>query len=119
MDVSELFAAIDRRDAQAFGQFIAEEGTFRMGSLPATVGPEATTEFVRGFFGTLSWVRHENLVTYGSGENLFIEGDVTYGLPNGTEVTVPFLNRLRVEGDKAAEYRIYLDPTPVAAAFAQ
>lgn len=118
MDVNALFAAIDRMDAEAFASFIAENGTFRMGSYPAVVGQPATAQFVDGFFKTLDHVRHVVSRIYETGDNLFIEGEVTYGLLNGKEVTVPFLNRLKLAGDQAAEYLIFLDPSPVAAALA-
>ncbi|RYG24971.1 nuclear transport factor 2 family protein [bacterium] len=118
MDVAGLFAAIDARDAEAFGSYIAEGGIFRMGSYPPVQGPTEATEFVRGFFAGLDHVRHEILQTYEASGQLFIEGNVTYGLKNGKEVMVPFLNRLLVRGDKAEQYMIYLDPTPVAAAMA-
>ncbi len=118
MDVPALFAAIDRLDATAFASFIAEDGVFQMGSYLPVQGRPATESFVAGFFGTLCYTRHSGLRTYEAGENLFVEGRVAYGLPNGKEVEVPFLNRLRLEGGLAAEYLIYLDPTPVAAALA-
>jgi hypothetical protein len=118
MDLCALFNAIDRRDAAGFASFIAEGGTFRMGSYPATTGPAEAETFVGGFFESLDHVNHVVERTYETDGQLFIEGKVTYGLLNGQEVTVPFLNRLRVDGAKAAEYLIYLDPTPVTRALA-
>lgn len=118
MDVKGLFAAIDRMDAKAFASYLAPDGVFRMGSYPPVRGQAAAETFVEGFFKTLHHVRHEVTSTYEADGQTFLEGTVTYGLPNGKEVSVPFLNRLRLEGDRATEYLIYLDPTPVVAALA-
>ena len=118
MDTAALFAAIDRMDAPAFAAFLTEGGTFRMGANPPVVGRPAVEAFVAAFWGALDSSRHTDLRSYATDDALFLEGTVTYGLKNGRDVAVPFLNRLRLEGHLAAEYLIYLDPTPVAAAMA-
>ena len=119
MDTDALFAAIDRQDPEGFAHFLTEGGLFRMGASPPVHGREATADFVRGFWEEVESSRHSGVVAYGFGDDLFLEGIVTYGLKNGREVSVPFLNRLLLENDLAAEYLIYLDPTPVLAAMAE
>ena len=118
MDITALFAAIDRKDAPGFAAFLTEDATFRMGSAPPVHGRAAVEAFVRGFFGTIEGSRHTDLRAVAAGDALFLEGTVDYCLPNGRSVAVPFLNRLRLEGGLAAEYLVYLDPTPVMAALA-
>ncbi len=44
----------------------------------------------------------------------FVQGSVTYCLPDGRSVSIPFLNLFRLRGEKIAEYRVYVDPTPLA-----
>ena len=119
MDTNALFAAIDRKDAAGFASFLTEDAVFRMGSNPPVRGRRAAQDFVAGFFLTIEGSRHTGLREYEAGDGLFLEGTVDYALPNGRSVAVPFLNRLRLEGGLAAEYLIYLDPAPVAAAMSQ
>lgn len=118
MDTNALFASIDRMDPEGFAAFLTEEGTFRMGSYPPVTGRASVAEFVRGFWTTVQTSAHSGIRVYDAEDARFVEGTVTYGLKNGKTVGVPFLNRFRMEGDLIAEYLIYLDPTPVAAAMA-
>lgn len=119
MDTATLFSTIDRKDAVGFASFLTPDVTFRMGSNPAVVGRDVAEAFVAGFFSTIEGSRHSDLREYAMGDDLFLEGTVSYLLANGKEIAVPFLNRLRLVDGLAAEYRIYLDPTPVMTALTQ
>ena len=41
-----------------------------------------------------------------------VEAMVTYELPNGTVVVLPCTSTLRLKGEKIADYRIFIEPSP-------
>jgi ketosteroid isomerase-like protein len=114
--VRNLFQSIDQRDAHTFSEFLAEDGVFRYGSQPAVAGREAVRDYVAGFFSGLSGVRHELTGFWWGQENkvCFVQGNVIYHLANDAQVTVPFLNLLRMRDAAIVEYLVYTDPTPLS-----
>ena len=116
--IDRVFQSIDAMDAEAFSDFITEDGSFRYGSGPAVEGRAAIREYVAGFFSTLKSIRHRLIGTWEveDGAIVIVQGEVTYTLPNDAEVPVPFLNLFRMDGDHVRDYLVYADPTPMAEA---
>ena len=112
--LSELLAAIDAQDAGKFASFLTEDVVFRYGSNPPVHGRQAVHDFVAGFFGSLDALRHRLSAEWENGDALICEGEVTYTLPGGEEVTVPFVNVFGMRNSKIKDYKIYIDPTPLA-----
>ena len=113
--VRQLFHSIDARDASAFAAYLAEDGTFRYGSQPAVVGNAAVREHVAAFFSGLNGLSHE-LTGFWWGaarDTCFVQGEVTYHLPNATQVTLPFLNLFHMRDMAIVDYLVYTDPTPL------
>lgn len=110
----ELLAAIDAQDAGKFASFLTEDVVFRYGSSAPVRGRQAVQDYVAGFFGSLDSLSHRLLAEWESGGAVICEGEATYTLPGGKEVTVPFVNVLGMEDSKIKEYKIYVDPTPLA-----
>ncbi|MGB5331847.1 MAG: nuclear transport factor 2 family protein [Woeseiaceae bacterium] len=114
-DAGGMFAAIDRKDAQAFVGFLTEDAVFRFGSAPAVRGREAIAAAVDGFFGTIAGCSHAVQNTLADGTTLVCEGEVTYRRHNGTEITLPFTDIFEFHGDLIAQYKIYIDIGPLYA----
>lgn len=113
--VRQLFQSIDARDATAFAAYLAEDGAFRYGSQQAVIGRAAVREHVAGFFSGVSGLSHDLAGFWwgGTGEICFVQGEVTYHLPNATRVTLPFLNLFRMRDSAIVDYLVYTDPTPL------
>ena len=47
------------------------------------------------------------------------EAEVTYTLSSGTNVTIPYVDVLRLDGEFVYDYRIYIDLTPLEQALTQ
>ncbi len=109
----QLFAVIDRMDVEEFVSHLADDSRFIYGSQPAVQGKEAIRQSISEFFGTLNGIGHNLLRTWVVEDTRFCEGEVTYDLPDGRIVTIPFMNIFDMEGEKIQEYRIYVDPTPL------
>ena len=110
-----LFVAIDANDATAFVSFLTDDAVFRFGSAPAVQGRAAIHAAVDGFFETIAGCTHTVHKSIGSGATLVCEGEVTYRRHNGTEITLPFADVLEYDGDLIADYKIYMDITPLYA----
>lgn len=114
-DTGGLFAAIDRQDAAAFVGFLTDDAVFRFGSAPPVQGKASIQTAVDGFFGTIAGCSHAVHKTISGGPTLVCEGEVTYRRHNGTEVTLPFTDVFEYDGDRIAQYKIYMDVNPLYA----
>ena len=56
--------------------------------------------------------------TVDNGDIVFVNGDITYTLPNDSVITIPFLNQFIMDGEKIEKYHIYIDPEPLMSAVA-
>lgn len=113
--MSGLFAAIDRKDADAFAGFLAEDAVFRYGNLPAVTGRGAIRDFVAGFFGSIRAVSHTVLESWQAGDAVICRGEVAYTRHDGSTLSVPFANILRLTGERVRDYLIYVDASALHA----
>jgi hypothetical protein len=114
INVGDVFATIDRMDADGVAAFMTEEGVFRYGSNKPVRGRGPVRDYVAGFFGTITALRHRLTGTWEGKGSLVCEGEVTYTMLDGRDVTLPFVDVFRLEGDKVSDWLIYIDPTPMA-----
>lgn len=113
VDTGGLFAAIDANDAAAFVGYLTEDAVFRFGSAPAVSGRAAIQAAVDGFFGTIAGCSHQVHNTLASGSTLVCEGEVTYTRVDGSLIILPFTDVFEYDGDLIAQYKIYMDISPL------
>jgi len=113
MDAAQLpalFAAIDRRDVEAFAQFLSPDAVFRFSAQPEVAGKAAVVAAVQGFFGGIAGIEHALERSWELPDALVCEGQVTYTRLDGQRVSVPFANVLALAPDGLiGEYRVYVD----------
>ena len=109
LDTGGLFAAIDAQDGAAFASYLTDDAVFRFGSAPPVQGRAAVQAAVEAFFDSIAGLSHSISRTLGAGSTLFLEGEVTYTRLDGGKIVVPFVDVFEYEGDKIAEYKIYID----------
>lgn len=114
-DIGGLFRAIDARDGTAFVGYLTDDAVFRFGSAPPVRGRAAIQAAVEGFFDTIAGLSHAIHNTLSDGSNLVCEGEVTYTRHDGSTIVIPFANVFEYEGDRIAEYKIYIDIAPLYA----
>jgi ketosteroid isomerase-like protein len=108
--LATLFAAIDRMDADAFTAHLTDSVEFQFGNLPVVRGSEQVSAFVSAFFGSIRSLRHELAEHWVCGGGTIIcRGVVTYERHDGSTLSVPFANIIKIAGNRAFEYRIYAD----------
>ena len=114
-DTDGLFAAIDANDAAAFVAYLTDDAVFRFGSAPAVSGRAAIEAAVGGFFDTIGGCSHRVTNLLGNGSTLICEGDVTYRRHDGSEITLPFADVFEYDDELIAQYKIYMDISPLYA----
>jgi ketosteroid isomerase-like protein len=107
--IKALFAAVDSKDAAAFGELISDDCRFRFGNQEFISGKEPVMRYVAGFFGSIQDLRHEILDTWSVDDAIICQGYVTYIRHNGSSLTVPFANVLKLAASQIREYLIFAD----------
>jgi uncharacterized protein (TIGR02246 family) len=107
--ISELFQAIDSKDAKAFASFFSPDSRFVFGNVPPVAGVEEIRKFVAGFFDSIAALSHRIEGNWDIPGGLVCHGQVTYTCHDGSTLTVPFANILKVGSSGITEYLIFAD----------
>ena len=111
--VKRLFSSVDNMDTEAFLDFLEDDALFRFGSEQAVTGKEAIRETIEGFFASIKGLRHEILEIWFEAGAVICQGEVTYTRSDDSDITIPFVNILRMGGNRIREYLIYIDIKPL------
>jgi ketosteroid isomerase-like protein len=111
----DVFATFDAKDVAALAGFMTDDVELRLGNAPMIKGRTAFVDAVNAFLSSIAGVRHEILTVYTDGDAAIVEFDVHYTRHDGNVVTVPCCNVFRLDRGLIAEYRSYIDATPVYA----
>jgi hypothetical protein len=110
-----LCRTIDRKDTQAFVSYLTDDCEFRFANGPAAVGHAAIGAAVDGFWASIKASEHEVLHHWGDATSAVCEGTCLYTRHDGSTLRLPFVDVLHFRGDKARQYFIYMDITPLYA----
>jgi ketosteroid isomerase-like protein len=113
--IRTIFATFDAKDVSALAAFMTDDVRLRLGNAEAVQGKPAFVEAVNTFLASVGGFRHEVLNVWSNGDALIAEFDVHYTRLDGGEVTLPCCNVFRLRDGLVAEYRSYIDATPVYA----
>lgn len=111
--MKQLFTTIDRKDAEGFALFLTETASFRFGNAPAVIGKEKVRGAVYDFFSKVKGLRHHIVGVWEIGDTVICEGEVTYTIGDNKTFALPFVNIFRMKDDLIADYRIYMDISPL------
>ena len=107
--ISELFSSIDSKDPQGFAAFLAPDCVFRFGNQPEVSGEGAIEAYVAGFFDSIAAVSHEISASWDLPEGVVCHGHVSYTRLDGSVLTVPFANIMKLSPAGITDYRIFAD----------
>lgn len=110
-----LFRTIDDRDTAAFMRFIADDARFEYAEFPPAVGRAAVQAAVAGFFESIEAISHRIDDVWSVPGHVICRGRVTYTRRDARIASMSFCNVLGLSGERVADYRIYVDPTPLTA----
>jgi ketosteroid isomerase-like protein len=111
--IRAMFATFDAKDVSALAAFMTDDVRLRLGNAEPVEGKPAFVEAVSAFLASVAGFRHEVLNVWSDGDALIAEFDVHYTRLDGGEVTLPCCNVFRLRDGLVAEYRSYIDATPV------
>ena len=111
--VRAIFGAFDTKDVLALAAFMTDDVRLRLGNAEPVQGKPAFVEAVSAFLASVAGFRHEVLNVWSDGDALIAEFDVHYTRLDGREVTLPCCNVFRLRDGLLAEYRSYIDASPV------
>jgi ketosteroid isomerase-like protein len=110
-----VFATFDAQDVSTLSGFVTDDVALRLGNAEMIKGKAGFVDAVTAFLGSIAAVRHEILSVYTDGDAAIVEFDVHYTRRDGNVVTLPCCNVFRLRDQLIAEYRSYMDATPVYA----
>jgi ketosteroid isomerase-like protein len=111
-----VFKTVDAMQPEAFAQFLAEDGAFIFGNMPAAKGRAAVAGAVKQFFSSISGIKHHIAGVWQEGDTVTVELEVSYTRKDGKVVTLPCANIWKLnQQDKISDYRIFMDVNPVFA----
>jgi uncharacterized protein (TIGR02246 family) len=107
--LEKLFAAIDAKDTAAFAEFLTEDAVFRFGNGSPVRGRDAVREAVAQFFAGVQALKHTVQESWAVPGAAVMHGQVTYTRHDGSRLTVPFANVLKLDGTRVREYLVFAD----------
>ena len=110
-----VFATFDAKDVSGLAEFVTDDVEVRLGNTDLIKGKTAFVDAVTAFLGSVAGVRREILTVYRDGDAAIVEFDVHYTRHDGDAVTLPCCNVFRLRDGLIAEYRSYIDASPVYA----
>jgi ketosteroid isomerase-like protein len=110
-----IFDAFDAKDVSALSSLMTDDVRLRLGNAKTIEGKPAFAEAVNGFLASVAGFRHDVINVWRDGDTLIAELDVDYIRLDGREVSVPCCNVFRLRNGSVADYRTYIDVTPVYA----
>jgi limonene-1,2-epoxide hydrolase len=113
LDVYELFRTVDRMDAGGFAASFTDDGSFRFGNWPTVKGRAEITDSVNEFFNSIKALHHRVIDEWTDGPVRVAEVEVTYMRLDDAEVDLMAACVFRTHGDLIADYRIYMDISPL------
>jgi ketosteroid isomerase-like protein len=113
--VSSVYKAIDTMDEKELAPFLTENCTFVFGNAKPVVGRAASAEASKAFMALIAGIRHDLADVWSVDDNVISRMAVTYTRKDGKKMSFPAVTIWRVEGKQIADYRIYVDNTPLFA----
>jgi len=107
--LSQLFQSVDERDAGRFAGFLSEDCTFVFANQPPVSGRGAVREAVAAFFASVAGLSHTVTDFWEVPGGLVCHGTVTYTRRDGSTLSVPFANILKLRDGLIYDYRIFAD----------
>jgi ketosteroid isomerase-like protein len=110
-----IFAAFDAKDVVALAALMTDDVRLQLGNADIVNGKAEFVEALETFFGSVAGFRHAVMNVWSDSDAVIAELRVHYTRLDGTVVTLPCCNVFRLRNGAVADYRVYMDITPVYA----
>jgi uncharacterized protein (TIGR02246 family) len=111
--VKSVFSAVDAMNPKAFAELLTADGVFAFGNMPPARGRTDVASATRQFFNSISGIKHEIVGVWNENDTVIVQLMVSYTRRDGKVVELPCANIWKLQQDKIADYRIFMDVNPV------
>jgi ketosteroid isomerase-like protein len=111
--IQRIYAADEALDVDAFVALLAPDVQFRLGSNPPVKGRETVRQVIANFFATIQKLKHHLIEVWEHGNTIVFQAEVTYTRKDGSQVTLPYIDVLELDGSQIKDYKIYIDLAPL------
>jgi ketosteroid isomerase-like protein len=108
-----IFAAFDSKDIGALATLTTDDVRLQIGNADVVKGKPEFVEALQVFVGSVASFRHKVINLWSDGDAVIAELKVHYIRLDGSELTLPCCNVFRLRDGAVADYRVYMDITPV------
>jgi ketosteroid isomerase-like protein len=108
-----VFAAFDAKDVAALAELMTDDVRLQIGNADIVNGKTEFVEALSVFFASVAGFRHTVTNVWSDLDAVIAELKVHYTRLDGTELTLPCCNVFRLRDGAVADYRVYMDITPV------
>ena len=111
--VQNLYRAVDDRDTEALGKYLADDLVFQLGNLEAIEGKKAVLAANESFFQSIANMVHSIDRIWAQDNNVICSGSVEYTRLDNSKLSIPFSTILTLKDDLISHYQIYVDVSPL------
>ena len=111
--VQAIFAAFDSKDIAALAALVTDDIRLQIGNADVVNGKPEFVEALEAFVVSVASFRHTVTNVWTDVDAVIAELKVHYTRLDGTELTLPCCNVFRLRDGAVADYRVYMDITPV------
>ena len=105
--ITELYAIVDQRDAQALSTMLHPNVSFHFSNAEPIRGKDLTTAANAQFFASITSMKHTFTAVYECGETIVCEGQVDYIRLDGTSYDAKFATILTLNEGLIEQYKIF------------
>lgn len=108
----DFYKDADRRDIVQASSWFHDDMVLKFANRPPSVGKEAVIGALGHFLAMLDVLNHELGTVVGSGDEVFVESNVTYVYKDGSSLCVPAATYLKRTDGLVSAMHIYVDMQP-------
>jgi ketosteroid isomerase-like protein len=108
-----IFAAFDAKDITALAELVTDDVRLQLGNADRLEGKAEFVRALQAFLGSVADFRHIVTNVWSDLDAVIAELTVHYTRLDGTELILPCCNVFRLRDGAVADYRVYMDITPV------
>jgi ketosteroid isomerase-like protein len=108
-----IFAAFDAKDVTTLAELVTDDVRLQIGNAHVVNGKSQFVDALSAFFLSVAGFRHTVTNVWSDLDAVVAELRVRYTRLDGTELTLPCCNVFRLRDGAVADYRVYMDITPV------
>lgn len=108
-NVDTLSNSLDSKQLAKVLEYLTDDCLLVAGNSEPVKGKENIAKVFEGFFPAVKSIAHNITDIFESGNSLVHRGTVTYTRLNDSQLTVPFCDVFKMEGNLISEYYIYID----------